>query len=125
MGILVDAEGHRPLACQNVRLLCGHARLKIGHAGSFGWLRERSDETFSDRLRDGAPREPSASLLDHIAQLGPGRRPAYRDSLQDLPKLSVHSRLLDTLAAGPSPSDPKRRTLLDLAQRPLQLHTRD
>jgi hypothetical protein len=41
MSILVDAEGHRPLACQNVRLLCGHARLKIGHAGWFAWLRER------------------------------------------------------------------------------------
>jgi hypothetical protein len=38
-------------------------------------LRERSDETFSDRLRDGTPREPSASLLDQVAQLGPGRRP--------------------------------------------------
>jgi hypothetical protein len=110
MGVLVDAEGYRPLACQNVRLLPGHARLKIGHARGFGWLQERSDETSSDRLRDGAPREPSASLLDQVAQLGPGRRPAYRDSLQDLPKRSVHSRLLDTLAAGPSPSRTKCRT---------------
>jgi hypothetical protein len=89
MGVLVDAEGHRPLACQTYALLRGHARLKIGHAGGFAWLRERSDETFSDRLRDSAPREPSASLLDQVAQLGPGRRPAYRDPLQDLPKLSV------------------------------------
>ncbi len=33
IGVLVDAESHRPLACQNVRLLCGDARLKIGHTG--------------------------------------------------------------------------------------------
>ena len=41
----------------------GGRRQQAG-AGGFGWLRERSDETFSDRLRDGTPREPSASLLD-------------------------------------------------------------
>jgi hypothetical protein len=49
-------------------------------------------------------------LLDQVAHLGPGRRPAYRDRLQNLPKLSVHSRLLKTLAARPSPSGTKCRT---------------
>jgi len=104
MGVFVDAEGHRPLACQHVRLLCDHARLNIGHAEGFAWLRELSDETLSDRLRHGTPREPSPSLLNHIAQLGPGRRPAYCNRLQHLPKLSLHSRPLDTLAARPSRS---------------------
>ncbi len=98
IGVLVDAESHCPLTCQHVRLLCGDARVKIGRPGGFAWFRKGSDETFPDRFRDGTPREPSTSLLDHVAQLGPGRRPARRDRLQDLPKLNVHGGLLDTLA---------------------------
>src|SRR6266545_7948504 len=69
IAVLVDAESHCPLACQHVRLLCDDARLKIGRNGGFAWFRKRSDESFPDRFRDGTPREPSASPLDHVAQL--------------------------------------------------------
>src|SRR5712691_4596162 len=87
IGVLVDAESHGgPLACQHVRLLCDDARLKIGRPGGFAWFRKRSDQTFPDRYSDGTLAGPLAATASKIC-----RSPAST------------ARLLDTLAADPSP----------------------
>jgi hypothetical protein len=99
MGVLVDAEGYRPLACQNVRLLRGHARLKIGHAGGLA-------------ARSGRATRPGSQA--RLPRLSPRSAEAQRPQPS-----SRHASRSTKPIENEVPGRP-----LDLAQRPLQLHTR-
>jgi hypothetical protein len=78
-------RGHRPLACQNVRLLCAHARLKIGHAGR--WPRQGTlDRRASTRADRRQPLSPQRRLKPRSA-----RKP-QRETAMSLPWLSPSAK---------------------------------
>jgi hypothetical protein len=109
MGVHVDAEGHCPSRVNTYASSAVMLASTSGMPGAPSGCENGRMRPFRIASATARPRElsPRCSI---VSQLGPGRRPAYRNRLQHLPKLTLHSRLLDTLAARPSPSGRRCQT---------------